>query len=163
MTDHLTCLTVKQPWAAYIMEAGKDVENRTWRTGYRGPLVIHAGKQRAPLADYLLDMLSPWQILAAPLTPTGVIVGVVDLVDCVQDADSEWAEEGCWHWLLGNPRPLPVWLPWTGKQGLWRLTREELLAQWALYEELQRRAQEDATLQCRSLHKLLYLLEVMGS
>ena len=160
MSDYLACLTVKQPWAAYIMEAGKDVENRTWRTGYRGPLVIHAGKQRAPLADYLQDTLSPWQILSAPLTPTGVIVGVVDLVDCVQDAESAWAEEGCWHWLLANPRPLPAWLPWTGMQGLWRLRREALL------QRLQEQAEdvaEDVAEAAGRFAAVNMLLEVMGS
>lgn len=36
-------LTFIQPWASAIAFAGKDIENRTWRTHYRGPLAIHAG------------------------------------------------------------------------------------------------------------------------
>ena len=35
-------LSIIQPWAAAIAFAGKDIENRSWRTHYRGPLAIHA-------------------------------------------------------------------------------------------------------------------------
>jgi hypothetical protein len=41
-------LTVRQPWAWATIYAGKDVENRRWRTTYRGPLLIHAGKNADP-------------------------------------------------------------------------------------------------------------------
>lgn len=37
-------LTIRQPWASCIVEKGKRVENRTWSTDYRGPLLIHAGQ-----------------------------------------------------------------------------------------------------------------------
>jgi hypothetical protein len=93
------------------------VENRTYRTGYRGPLLIHAG---------LKDDLRGWQFLdeteiPLPVDPlTGGIIGVVDLVDCVEGYDSAWAQEGCWHWLLANPRPLPF-VPYKGRLGLFKV------------------------------------------
>lgn len=37
-------LTIKQPWAGAIVDLQKSPENRSWDTGYRGPLAIHAGK-----------------------------------------------------------------------------------------------------------------------
>lgn len=36
-------LTFVQPWATAVAFAGKDIENRSWRTHYRGPLAVHAG------------------------------------------------------------------------------------------------------------------------
>lgn len=39
-----TALTVQQPWAWLIVKGYKPIENRTWRTDFRGRLVIHAGK-----------------------------------------------------------------------------------------------------------------------
>ena len=36
-------LSIRQPWAWAIVAGFKPVENRTWKTGYRGPLLIHAG------------------------------------------------------------------------------------------------------------------------
>lgn len=54
----IKALTIRQPWAHAIFHLGKDVENRSWRTRYRGPLLIHAGahRERNPremLAEYM--------------------------------------------------------------------------------------------------------------
>ena len=40
----MKALTIKQPWAYLIIHGGKDIENRTWRTKYRGRILIHAAK-----------------------------------------------------------------------------------------------------------------------
>jgi hypothetical protein len=104
-------LTIKQPWAWAIIYAGKDVENRSKPTRYRGPLLIHAGLQ---------DSLEGWEWLdemGVPLPvepPTGGIIGLVDLVDCVQGYDSCWAMDGYYHWVLANPRPWKF-VPMLGK------------------------------------------------
>ena len=37
-------LTIKQSWAALIMQRDKRFEFRSWQTKYRGDLLIHAGK-----------------------------------------------------------------------------------------------------------------------
>ena len=37
-------LTVRQPWASLIADGLKTIEVRTHRVGYRGLLIIHAGK-----------------------------------------------------------------------------------------------------------------------
>lgn len=36
-------LTLKQPWATLVAEGIKKYEFRSWRTKYRGKLLIHAG------------------------------------------------------------------------------------------------------------------------
>ncbi len=41
-------LTLHQPWASLIAVGAKSIETRSWRTKYRGPLVIHAGKTPPP-------------------------------------------------------------------------------------------------------------------
>jgi hypothetical protein len=56
--DSVKALTIRQPWAYAILRLGKDVENRSWRTHYRGPLLIHAaarpeGNPRKILAEYM--------------------------------------------------------------------------------------------------------------
>lgn len=37
-------ITIKQPFATLIAEGLKEYEFRTWKTNYRGPIFIHAGK-----------------------------------------------------------------------------------------------------------------------
>ena len=41
-------LSVKNPFAYLILQGGKDVENRTWTTDYRGRLYIHASGDTLP-------------------------------------------------------------------------------------------------------------------
>lgn len=36
-------ISIKQPWASLIVEGVKDIENRTWRTKFRGRVLVHAG------------------------------------------------------------------------------------------------------------------------
>ena len=41
----MNALCVRQPWAELIARGVKDLEIRTWRTDYRGPLLIVASSQ----------------------------------------------------------------------------------------------------------------------
>jgi ASCH domain len=38
-------ISIRQPWAGLIVSGLKDVENRTWPTRYRGPILIHASQR----------------------------------------------------------------------------------------------------------------------
>jgi hypothetical protein len=125
----MKALTICQPWAHAILHLGKTVENRTWATAYRGPLVIHAGKSRKYLGDRLND--------GSPTPPEsamsfGAIVGVVQLVNCLPvrqvDPGNVWAE-GPWCWLLADPRPLAQPVPYRGQMGLFDVPDELLVAQ----------------------------------
>src|ERR1017187_9047245 len=51
-------LSIRQPWAHAILHLGKDVENRSWSTPYRGSILIHASGRlesnaREALSRYL--------------------------------------------------------------------------------------------------------------
>ena len=102
----MKALTVRQPWAWLIAAGHKDIENRTCRTSYRGPLLIHAGVTPCPypLRDLIREKFGitiPTQI------DYGGIVGVADVIDCVQRHDSRWFE-GPVGWVLENARALPI-------------------------------------------------------
>jgi ASCH domain len=91
-------ITIKQPWASLIMAGLKDVENRTWKTNFRGTLAIHAGSGIAR------DAMTQYGHLVGQY-PAGAIIGTVELVACITDSPSPWAMEGHYHWILENPRP----------------------------------------------------------
>ncbi len=106
----MKALTVKQPWAGLIIAGGKDIENRTWRTSYRGRVLIHAAKTPVPYAEirdcYPLPVARTALLYNSSnraLYPTSAIIGSVEIVDCVQNHPSEWAEKGVWNWVLANP------------------------------------------------------------
>jgi hypothetical protein len=40
----MKALSIIMPWPWLIFHYGKDVENRNWKTDYRGTLLIHASK-----------------------------------------------------------------------------------------------------------------------
>jgi len=95
-------LTIRQPWASAIFRAGKEVENRPRPTHFRGRLWVHAGlfRDRAD-ADRWARRNDLW-IPEEPLL-RGVILGSVELVDCVADSASPWALRGNYHWMLRHP------------------------------------------------------------
>jgi ASCH domain len=54
--DGVRVLSIQQPWAWAIVEGHKRVENRTWTTPYRGPVLIHAAVTvRGAEIEYLRD------------------------------------------------------------------------------------------------------------
>ena len=104
------CLSVRQPWAQAIFELAKDVENRTWATHYRGPLLIHASKRidREAMANWGRP---------GPLA-TGAILGVVELTDIVEHSRSMWANPNLYHWLLADARLFELPILYSGRLGL---------------------------------------------
>lgn len=122
----MKAVTVHNPWAWAIIHGGKDVENRSWFTRHRGPLLIHAGKTWSTAGASSFMVKNAFEragaVLHYPLFEAGgVALGVVDLVDCIEDAEPPWAMPGHWHWVLANPRPLIEPLPMRGAQQLWEV------------------------------------------
>lgn len=125
-------LSIHQPWAWAILHAGKTIENRSWRTKYRGPLIVHASQSRT---SHQRQDPQRWRRVYGVALPAwesltrGAIVGVVDLVDCVPftSALGVWADPGAWCWVLENPRPLAHPLPYRGAQMLFPIPDELIL------------------------------------
>ena len=89
-------LSVRQPWAHATLHLGKHVENRPWRTHYRGRILIQAAL-KIEREEALKLKLNPDDL------PTGSIVGAVEIVDCVRNSKNKWAIRSQWHWILRNP------------------------------------------------------------
>lgn len=153
--DGLRALSLSRPWTTLILNGTKDVENRSWRTPYRGTLVIHGaqswdGDSAAATAGQILDPDS------YPLTdlfingkhPTGYL-GTVELVECHEPGTtacvtainrwqpfgsppigrcSPWAFDYACHWVLAYPRRFPEPIPGNGRLSLFRPPPEVLAA-----------------------------------
>lgn len=103
-------ITIKQPWAEMIVLGIKDIENRTWRTNFRGRILVHAAKTIVPYSEIINYYPLPAARNAireiqnqSPTCITSAIIGSVEIADCVRNHPSEWAEEGVWNWVLSNP------------------------------------------------------------
>ncbi|GAB0156204.1 hypothetical protein CHRYSEOSP005_14680 [Chryseobacterium sp. Alg-005] len=107
-------LSIKQPWASLIAHGIKDIENRKWKTNFRGRIYIHASALWVPKPidagnhgpiytdaqwneilekydNHLSSLLDPKQIFDK--LPTSAIIGEVDIIDCVINHESIWAEQ----------------------------------------------------------------------
>ena len=121
----MKALSIRQPWAWLIMRGFKDIENRTWRTHYRGRVFIHASQTMTQL--YYKDCItfvSRFNPRLARLVPSheslklfcGGIVGEVKITDCVTASESPWFV-GDFGFVLFGAKPLPF-RPLTGELGL---------------------------------------------
>lgn len=90
---------IKQPWASLIAHGIKPIENRTWPTKFRGRIFIHASAKDAGALYELLTteqlnaMNNHWTSDLLPSRPTSAIIGEVDIIDCVVNHESIWAEK----------------------------------------------------------------------
>ena len=116
----LPALSVRQPWAWLIVSGLKDIENRPRRTHYRGSLLIHAGLSLDSYTEENIGWLENKFAVKIPMElDTGGIVGIVDVVDCVEKHQSRWFNKGNFGWVLANPRRLKF-RPCKGALGLFR-------------------------------------------
>jgi len=127
----MKALTVKNPYAFLICTPSqdkyrtgiKDIENRTWRTHFRGRVFIHASAKivdveftTSQTADlYLNNIWQPGVGFSTEMKVVSAIIGEVDIVDCVVNHSSVWAEKDSkinngdleaktiWNWVLANP------------------------------------------------------------
>ena len=65
------CLTVQQPWAWCIVHGPKRIENRSWQSHYRGPLLIHAGQSQSRVTTSLYCHLA--HLGACPPAPRELV------------------------------------------------------------------------------------------
>lgn len=113
----MIALSIKQPWAWAILHAGKDIENRSWKTNYRGPVLIHAGKGFDSYGFSWLQHFNPTgiEIPGIKSFDLGGIVGQIEIVDCVEESESPWFF-GRYGFVLANPELL-AFRPILGKLG----------------------------------------------
>ena len=81
----MKALTIKQPWAQLIIEGYKKYEFRSWKTKYRGKILIHAGSTLEK------DMVSRFKDYNISYTK-GAIIGEATLEDCIL-VDEKFNEE----------------------------------------------------------------------
>lgn len=132
----MKALSVRQPWAWLILHGGKDIENRAWRTSYRGQIAVHASKKlhRAEWTNALMlirdrgiprptdgagceipfffrQLQQQSSVLVSDEIELGSVLGTVEIVDCVDSSPSPWFT-GPFGLVLRNPisfeRPIPA-------------------------------------------------------
>ncbi len=136
----MKAITLIQPWGTLIALGEKKIETRSWKTDYRGPLLIHAGKKvnicsRKGIFKRVLEKHG----YTKETLPTGLILAKCNLVDCLEIVQAgviygtlsngmevsgnEYQfgdyQTGRYAWLLEDIEPLLVHISAKGKLRLW--------------------------------------------
>ncbi len=114
----MKCLSLRNPWPYAIFHLEKDFENRPWSSNHRGPLLIHTSKtwdQRG--YEFLTGQFMDEWVPSKDHHVFGAIVGRVEVIDCLDDADSRWFY-GPFGLELANPVEFKKPIPWRGQLGL---------------------------------------------
>lgn len=123
----MKALSIQQPWAWLIVNAGKNIENRTRRTNHRGPVLIHASQTRVTNHVYNQierDIFMRHRMTLPPRHYMGLggIVGIAEIVDCITESSNPWFT-GPFGYVLANVRPLPF-TPTKGRLGVFEVPDE---------------------------------------
>lgn len=113
----MKALSLRQPWTWLVATGIKDVENRTWKTNFRGRILIHAGKSfdtkvQGVNEKWIRMLLTPDELVKYENADfvRGVIIGEVTITDCrFRHGDmndnlfSRWAVIGLYGFVLADP------------------------------------------------------------
>src|SRR5437016_5848047 len=115
-------LSLRQPWVYAILHLGKDIENRTWRSRYRGRVILHASRTMDEAGvKYLREAGFP----VPEVLPMGAYVGEVTITDCrpLAECASRWAF-GPWCYILERPVAYETPIPGPGRLGFYPVPDE---------------------------------------
>lgn len=121
----MKAITIQQPWAWLIVAGVKDVENRTWVTNHRGPILIHAAKV-VDLDGYAWLKKQGVAMPTLPKLVKGAIIGKAYLHRCTNYATSKWHVNGQYGFYLRDASPIDPPIPYRGQLGIFEVTTEQL-------------------------------------
>lgn len=123
----MKALSIQQPWADAIAYGHKPVENRTWFTAYRGPLLLHAGVKWDAEGSAFIQRMLPAdmaaELIGRAMERRGGIIGRAMLTDCVIRHDSKWFC-GKYGFVLEEPEAFADLIPCRGHLSLFNVTSE---------------------------------------
>lgn len=121
-------LTVRQPWAWLITSGPKDIENRSYNTRHRGPILIQASAKRPSKREWVACVEfcreRGVELPSIDALRYGGIVGSATITDCRTRHDSPWFE-GPVGWLLRDRREL-TFFPMLGQLGVFDAPAEAI-------------------------------------
>lgn len=122
-------LSIRQPYVDAILSREKLIENRDWKTQYRGPLLIHAsGKHPELQTGVILGFVELVGILEHPGHQLG-LYSVQKMIRTVLNRDLDldhieqhWDYHSKFWWIFDNPIRFKKPIPAKGKLNLWQFS-----------------------------------------
>lgn len=127
----MRALSITEPYASLICDGVKTIETRSWRTSYRGPLLIHASATRIPrawrenaeLMQYVRNVQRGYLLCKAELVDC--VPMTEDFIQSLPEAEraTGFYSVGRYAWVLRNVEPIEP-IPAKGRLGIWEYTQE---------------------------------------
>lgn len=124
----MKALTIKEPWATLIIDGHKQYEFRSWKTNYRGKILIHAGlsvekDMLIKFKDYNINInINPGYIIGEAVIDDCILVDnkfnyELRNIDSIVYGRSNHVETYAWKLtnIIKYDKPILV----KGKLGLW--------------------------------------------
>lgn len=129
-------LSLTEPYATLIKNKIKKIETRSWKTNYRGKILIHASSTKISKESKnnkkLMSLVNEKEL------NYGNIICSCDLIDCIEITDefikkikntNEYIcgiyEVGRYAWILDNIKVLEKEIKVKGKLGFWNYDVEK--------------------------------------
>ncbi|GEM_PF-492221 len=143
----MKAISFKQPTAQALIQADIRYDIRSWRTGHRGLVYIHAA--RSPLQELrslcnqknVKQQMANWGFNKVEDFPMGAILGTARLEDCIALEDFDFLESNNlgvvpnlkdipirgWVWIFSEPVKLQCPRLYRGRLGLFEVSLEPKL------------------------------------
>ena len=134
----LKAISLWQPWASLIPLGLKHYETRSWKTNYRGKLLICSTAANSKQHKEYLKICNELELPAWENFSHGCAIAICDLVDCIEMTPKFIAQQsqtellcGDWQvgryaWKLENIQPITEPFAVKGKQGLFNVSPPNL-------------------------------------
>ena len=136
----MKAISLLQPWATLVVLGIKTIETRSWRTSYRGRILIHASQGKAgnifaaepPFKKYIPNFKTlPFGAIIGEATITDVIpVEMMQMTDELinrltmeEKAFGDYSE-GRYAWIMEDPKPFATPIPARGTLSIWEYQGE---------------------------------------
>ena len=123
----MKAITLKEPWASLVVNGYKTYEFRSWKTSYRGKILIHAAKS---CDKNNIDRFNSYNLDYG----NSEIIGEAEIIDCVKVDDElrkkllkvdnvVYSESGfneTYAFVLSNCKKYDKYIPCKGKLNIWQ-------------------------------------------
>lgn len=123
-------VSIKEPFASLITHGIKKIETRSWKTNYRGKILIHSSLTKQEIRDSIKHLVD-FELIR------GYILCEAELVDCIYMTE-EFIEDlkknnyteylcgryevGRYAWVLDNIKPIKP-IRAKGQLGIWNYNK----------------------------------------
>ena len=129
LRDEGMCLTMHQPWASLLVAGIKKIEGRSWYSGHRGKLWIHAAAKQSSTAEIsaIEDKYRALQgndIEFPEHYPSSAVIGCVFVEDVLPYFENDEENGSEYLFICKDARSLPIPIKVKGQHKIWKLDKQ---------------------------------------